>query len=162
MWKSLLLRGSRFLKKKHHFFRFEIPRYNRQANRKKNLFCHWKNTSKLWRTSSLSLPAQNFLSHLHFIKVGEIMLLKYGNLMLPARQISDLYCVRVSNAAPFCENYTKLCFNAKKFKKGLNRGEGRKRGKIFGALFSKKVSFLANVERRPRFLEYGLTRSISR
>ena len=76
--------------------------------------------------------------------------------------MSDPYCVRVSNAAPICESYTKLCFNAKKLKKGLNRGEGRKRGKIFGALFSKKVPFLANVERRPRFLEYGLTRSISR
>ena len=90
------------------------------------------------------------------------MLLKYGNLMLPAGQISDLYCVRVSNAAPFCENYTKLCFNAKKIKNGLNRGEGRKRGKMFGALFSKKVPFLVNVERCPKFLEYGLTRSISR
>ena len=89
----------------------------------------------------MSLPAHNFLSHVHFIKVGEIMLLKYGNLMLPAGQISDLYCARVSNAAPFCENYTKLSFNAKKIKKGLNRGEGRKRGKMFGALFSKKCPF---------------------
>ena len=34
-------------------------------------------------------------------------MLKYENLMLPAGHILDPYCVRLSNAAPFCENYTK-------------------------------------------------------
>ena len=52
------------------------------------------------------------------------MLLKYGNLMLPTGHILDLYRVRLSNAAPFYENYTKLYFDAK--------------NKIFGAFFSKK------------------------
>ena len=61
--------------------------------------------------------------------------MKYGNLMLPAGHILDLYRVRLLNAAPFCKNYAKLYFNAKHLKKGLNRG-----GKIFGALFSKKCS----------------------
>ena len=48
-------------------------------------------------------------------------MLKYGNLMLPGGHILDLYRIRLSNAAPFCENYTKLYFNAKQLKKGLNR-----------------------------------------
>ena len=38
------------------------------------------------------------------------MLLKYGNLMLLAGHILDLNCTQLSNAAPFCENYTKLYF----------------------------------------------------
>ena len=36
--------------------------------------------------------------------------------------ILDLYCVRLSNAAPFWENYAKLYFDAKHSEKGLNRG----------------------------------------
>ena len=38
--------------------------------------------------------------------------------------ILDLYCVRLSNAAPSCENYAKLYFDAKRLEKGLDRGEG--------------------------------------
>ena len=53
--------------------------------------------------------------------------MKYENLMLPAGHILDLYHVRLSNVAPFCENYTKLYFDAKH--------------KIFGALFSRKCPF---------------------
>ena len=37
--------------------------------------------------------------------------------------ILDLYCVWLSNAAPFCQNYVKLYFDAKHSEKGLNRGE---------------------------------------
>ena len=51
--------------------------------------------------------------------------------------ILDLYCVRLSNAAPFCENYTKLYFDAKHLEKGLNRGWGE----IFGAFFQKSAFF---------------------
>ena len=72
----------------------------------------------------MALPVHNFSSHLHFFKVGEIMLLKYENLLLSAGYILDLYCVRLSNAAPFYENYTKPYVNAKHFKKGLNLGGG--------------------------------------
>ena len=153
--KSLLLCGSTFLKKKKSFFPvWDLVATGEQIEKK--LFCHWKNTLKLWRTWPLALPVHNILSHLHFFKVGEIML-KYGNLILPAGHILDLYCVCLSSDAPFCENYTKLFFvyfDAK----GLNKGAG----KIFGALFSKKVPFLANIERCPNFLEYALTRGISR
>ena len=78
--------------------------------------------------------------------------------MLPAEHILDLYCFRLSNADPFYENYTTLNFNAKNLEKGLNRGLG----KIFGALFSKKVPFLANIEWSPKLLEYTLTRGVSR
>ena len=109
-----------------------------------------------------------------FFKVGEIMLLKYRHLMQPAGYIIDLYCVQycvwLSNAVPFCEDYTKLYFDSKHLKKGLNR-----RGKIYVALFSKKCSFsiksalfhkkcsfLPNIKRCPEFLEYALTRYISR
>ena len=107
---------------------------------KRNLFCHLKITSKLWRTWSLALPVHNFFSHLYFLKVGEIMLLKYGHLMLPAGYILDLYCVQycvwLSNTGPFCENYTKLYFDTRHLGNGLNR-----RGEIFGAFFSKSVLF---------------------
>ena len=76
------------------------------------------------------LQVHNFLSHLHFFKVGEKMLFK--SFMLPVGHILDLYCVALSNAAPFSENYIKLYFDAKHLEKGWNRGGG-----IFGALFSK-------------------------
>ena len=71
--------------------------YHRQANRKK-LILPLKITLKLWRTWSLALPVHNFLSHLHFFKVGE-MLLKYAN---PQHYILDLYRIQLSNSAPFC------------------------------------------------------------
>ena len=67
-------------------------------------------------------------------------MLKYGNLMLPGGHILDLYRIRLSNAAPFCENYTKLYFNAKQLKKGLNReggGVGEGRIKILVPFFQK-------------------------
>ena len=51
--------------------------------------------------------------------------------------ILDLYFVRLSNSASFCENYAKLYFDAKHLEKGLNRGGGE----IFGTFISKKVSF---------------------
>ena len=37
-----------------------------------------------------------------------------------------------------------------------------KRGEMFGIPFSKKVPFLANIKPYPEFLEYALTRYISR
>ena len=86
----------------------------------------------------MALPVNNFF------KVGEIMLLKYGHLMLPAGHILDLYwvqyCVWLSNSAPFYENFTELYFDVKHLEKGLNR-----RGEIFGAFFSKKVVFFQKV-----------------
>ena len=38
--------------------------------------------------------------------------------------IQDLHCVRLSTAAPFCENYAKLYFDVKHLEKELNRGRG--------------------------------------
>ena len=81
---------------------------------------------------------QNFEGHDHwhcqyitfwviYIFQSEVMLLKYGNLMLPAGHILDLYCFWLSNTLPFCGNYIKLYFDAKH--------------KIFGARFSKKYPF---------------------
>ena len=84
--KSLLLCLSRFLKKK------KIPVWDLITTGKqieKKLILPLKNTSELWWTWSLALPVHNFLSHLHFFKVGEIMLLKYRNLMLPAGPILE-------------------------------------------------------------------------
>ena len=52
------------------------------------------------------------------------MLLKYGNLILPAGHILDLYCVRLSSAAHFYENYTRLYFDAKHLEKALNEAWG--------------------------------------
>ena len=34
----------------------------------------------------------------------------------------DIFCIRLSNAAPFCKNYAKIYFHAKHLEKGLNRG----------------------------------------
>ena len=74
--------------------------------------------------------------------------------------ILDLYCVRLSNAAPFCENYTKFYFDAKHLEKGLNtgcRGLGGGGGAKFLVLFfHKKVSFLANIKCCPKFLVYAV------
>ena len=68
------------------------------------------------------------------------MLLKYGNLMLPAGNILDLYCVRLSNAAPFCENHIKLYFDANHLKKELNRCAGKGAGVEFLVPFFQKKS----------------------
>ena len=67
----------------------------------------------------MALAVHNFLSHLHFLKMGEIMLLKYGNLILPEGHILDLYCARLSSAAHFYETYTRLYFDAKQLEKAL-------------------------------------------
>ena len=34
----------------------------------------------------------------------------------------DLFCVRQTNAAPFCENYAELYFDVKHLENGLNKG----------------------------------------
>ena len=77
--------------------------------------------------------------------------------VLLSGHILGLYCVRLSNTAPFCEKCLKLSFDAKHLVKGLNRGG------LFEALSSNKVSFfinsapfLANIECCPKFLEYAL------
>ena len=66
--------------------------------------------------------------------------------------ILDLYCIRLSNAAPICVNYTKLYFDKKHLQKGLNRRGGVK----FLGPFFKKVPSLTIIERCPKFLEYAL------
>ena len=70
------------------------------------------------------------LKDIRNIRELETVVLKSGHIL-------DLYCVRLSDAVPFSENYAKLYFNAKNLEKGLNRGVGE----IFGAFFSKKCSF---------------------
>ena len=79
---------------------------------------------------------------------------------LSARHILDLYCVRLSNAAHFYENYAKIY--AKHLEKELNHWMERVI-KILGPFFQKKVRFfhekvplLANVERCPKLREYAL------
>ena len=114
--KDLLLCWSRFLKK-NIFPVWDLVTTGKQIE--KTYFVTKKNTSKLWRTWSMVLPVYNVLSHSHFFKVGEIMSLKYGNSMLLAGHILDLYLVRLSNAVSFCENYTKLYFDKKHLKKGI-------------------------------------------
>ena len=54
-----------------------------------------------------------------------------------SRSYLDLYCVRLSNAAPFSENYAKLHFNAKHLEKGLNRSSEN----FWALFFSKNVPF---------------------
>ena len=77
------------------------------------------------------------------------MLLKYGNLMLPA--------------TPFYENYAKLYFDAKQLKMGMNK-DGGGGCKLLVPFFQKsvKVSILANIEHCTKFLQYALIRGIIR
>ena len=42
--------------------------------------------------------------------------------LMQTGHILELYCVRRSNAAPFCKNYAKVYFDAKHLQKGLNEG----------------------------------------
>ena len=81
-----------------------------------------------------------FISFIYFISF-----IFTGNVLV-------LYCVWLSNAAPFCENYANLYFDAKHLEKGLNTREL----KFFGPFFHKKVPFLANIECCPKSLEYAL------
>ena len=71
--------------------------------------------------------------------------------MIPSGHTLDLCCVRLSNVASFCENYATLYFDAKHLEKGFKRN-------FWGLFFKKKkkVPFLANIERCPKFLEYAL------
>ena len=52
------------------------------------------------------------------IKLGSLKsIFSYSYILIPLAQsghILDLYYVRPSNAAPFCENYAKLYFDAKR------------------------------------------------
>ena len=126
-----------------------------------------KNCFPVWDliTTGKQLEKKTYFATKKYFKTlndCEIMLLKYGNLMLPSGHILDLHCVRLSSAAFFCKNYTKFYFDAKYLKKGLNEWKGEGGGRIFGSFFSKNVPFLTNIERSPKFLEYALTRGISR
>ena len=51
---------------------------------------------------------------------------------------------RAINAAPFCENYVKLYFDAK-------QRDWTGFGEVFGALFLKKVTFFDNIRCCPYF-----------
>ena len=62
---------------------------------------------------------------------------KSFSLRISSGHILDLFCVRLSKAVPFCENYTKFYFDAKHLEKGLNRG----RVKFLGPFFLKKCRF---------------------
>ena len=69
--------------------------------------------------------------------------------------ILDPYCVRLLNAAPFCENYMKLWCNAKHLEKELNRGGGRM-VKILVHFFHKKSALFPQYWMLSKFQEYAL------
>ena len=73
-------------------------------------------------------------------------------LLHSAGQILDLYCIWLSNAAPFCKNYAKLYFDPKRFEMGLNGVVVE----FLGPFFHKNVPFLTIIEWSPKFLEYDL------
>ena len=119
--------GQDFRKKQKHFFRFEISLP--QADKQKRTSFVTKRILQYFKT--LKDMITGTASNNFFFKVDKIML-KYGNLMLPAWHILNLYCVRLLNAAPFYENYTK-----------------RGGVKFLQPIFQKKVPFLAIIERCP-------------
>ena len=105
--KRLLLCGSRFMKK-IFFSGKKIER---------NLFCHLKKTSKLWRAWSLAQLVHNVFSYLHFLQSGWDNVVKIWAFDATSRVYSSpilrsIPCL-ISNAAPFCENYTRLYFDVK-------------------------------------------------
>ena len=107
--------GQDFRKKQKHFFWFEISLP--QADKQKRTSFVTKRILQYFKT--LKDMITGTASNNFFFKVDKIML-KYGNLMLPAWHILNLYCVRLLNAAPFYENYTKrggLSFCSPFFKK---------------------------------------------
>ena len=57
----------------------------------------------------------------------------------------DLYCVRLSKAAPCFENYTKLYFDAKHLEKEFNRGGER----FWDPFFKKRTPFHKKYPFRP-------------
>ena len=65
-----------------------------------------------------------------------------------SQTLLDLFFVRISNAAPICENCAKLSFDAKHLEKGLIGS-----GEIFGAFFPKKNCPLGNIERYHYYLD---------
>ena len=81
---------------------------------------------------------------------------------VPEQRILELYCIRLLNGASFCENQIKLYLDTKHLEKRLKRigGRGGGRGLVHFfnkvSFFHKKVLFLANMERGPKFLEYAL------
>ena len=77
--------------------------------------------------------------------------------ILDAGRNLHLLCVRQSDAASFCENYAKLCCDAKHLEKGLNWGWLNSWCLFFFFFFSsKKVPFLANIGRCINFLDWTL------
>ena len=63
----------------------------------------------------------------------------------------DKKSIWLSKPDPIYENYTKLHFDAKLLKMGLNRGD-----EICGVHFFKEVPFLVNIRCCPNFLDYAL------
>ena len=118
------------ISQKIHFFR--------QANRNK-LILPLEKYFKTLKDMIIGTAGRYLFQSNNSFKVEEIILLKYGQLMLPAGHILDLYfiqyCIWLSNAAPFCENYTKLYFDAKHLEKGFNFFQKN-------ALFQIKCSFI--------------------
>ena len=66
--------------------------------------------------------------------------------------------VQPSNAAPFCENYSKPYFDAKQLEKGIEYEVVKILGPFFltKCPFLKKVPFLGNVKHCPKFLDLEL------
>ena len=73
---------------------------------------------------------------------------KWPKITTLPEDILDLYCIQLLNTPPFCENYAKLYVDVKQ--------EGEWKGRNLWDLFSKKVSFLANIERCHKFLQYAV------
>ena len=100
--------------------------------------------------------SERILSLLEKFGLWSLKVIKLGHIL-------DLYCVRLLNAAHFCQNYAKLHSDAKHLEKGLNRGGVLNFWGPFSkkVLFLIKVSFLANIEHCPKFLEYALQATVS-
>ena len=76
-------------------------------------------TSILWIRILVCRLYCSYCCHIWF--PTDLACLSVKQFALQAGPNADLLCVRQSDAAPFCENYTKLYFDVKHLEKGLNR-----------------------------------------
>ena len=81
---------------------------------------HNDNTSSFYELFKKTIPLRNIQKLA--LKMYRVKLGIAPKIMCELCNGCVILCVRQSDAAPFCENYAKLYFDAKHLKKGLNRG----------------------------------------
>ena len=100
------------------------------------LINNYMGVSVYWLLSVLCVFVYMFLFEIRVLAKNQIMCQTLENLtpccIKPSPNL-DLLCVQQLDAAPFCENYAKLYYDAKHLENGLIKG-----GEIYIALFFRR------------------------